>query len=153
MRYRHSPTVTRHDRLRLGRRFIDRQDNTVFSITIYDTREDLDNAMREADSEYRFAGLAALGCTAIDARSFEVVAEAVDDGAAEFDFATLVPPEGDRLLESGNQLPRRLLSHPSGEVRAVGDRYCAPWHSGIACVACEPRYGRSSRPRPQYCSA
>jgi hypothetical protein len=48
--------------------------------------------MRKADSEYRFASLAALGCTALDARSFEVVAGAVDDGAAEFDFATLVPP-------------------------------------------------------------
>ncbi|MEU1993705.1 hypothetical protein ABZ511_04570 [Nocardia gamkensis] len=75
--------------------FVDRQDDTVFSITIYDTREDLDNAMREADSEYRFASLAALGCTALDARSFEVVAGAVDDGAAEVDFATRVPPVRD----------------------------------------------------------
>ncbi|WP_280295590.1 hypothetical protein [Nocardia abscessus] len=75
--------------------FVDQQDNTVFSITIYDTREDLDNAMREADSDYRFASLAKLGCTAVDARSFEVVAGAVDGDASAVDFATGVAPMDD----------------------------------------------------------
>ncbi|MGY1937825.1 hypothetical protein [Nocardia gipuzkoensis] len=44
--------------------------------------------MREAGSDYRFASLAELGCTAFDARSFEVVAGAVD-------FATGVAPMDD----------------------------------------------------------
>ncbi len=39
--------------------------------------------MRKADSEYRFACLAELGCTTLDARSFEVVAGAVDVKAPE----------------------------------------------------------------------
>ncbi|WP_157114603.1 hypothetical protein [Nocardia niwae] len=51
--------------------------------------------MREADSEYRFTGLAGPGCTALDARSFEVVAGAIDDSATEFDFTTRAPPMRD----------------------------------------------------------
>ncbi|WP_405166335.1 hypothetical protein OG203_15340 [Nocardia sp. NBC_01499] len=72
--------------------FVDHQDNTVFSITIYDTKEDLDNAMRDSDSEFRFSTLAKLGCTAVDARTFEVVAGAVNPDAPEVDFAKLIPP-------------------------------------------------------------
>ncbi|QIS15670.1 hypothetical protein [Nocardia arthritidis] len=75
--------------------FVDRQDNTVFSITMYDTEEDLHNAMREAKSEYRFESLAKLGCTALDAREFEVVAGAVAPDAPEVDFAKLIPIEKD----------------------------------------------------------
>ncbi|MBF6474542.1 hypothetical protein [Nocardia abscessus] len=51
--------------------------------------------MREAGSDYRFASLAELGCTAFDARSFEVVAGAVDGDAAAVDFATGVAPMDD----------------------------------------------------------
>lgn len=72
--------------------FVDCTDDTVFSITIYDTEEDLHHAMSEADSEFRFATLAKLGCTALDARAFEVVAGAVNPDAPEVDFAKIVPP-------------------------------------------------------------
>ncbi|MGV9680596.1 hypothetical protein ACWDSJ_35440 [Nocardia sp. NPDC003482] len=73
--------------------FVDPTDGTVFSITIYETEEDLAGAMREAGSEYRFASLAKIGCTAVDARRLEVVAGAVAADAADVDFATIVPPQ------------------------------------------------------------
>ncbi|MGK5532614.1 hypothetical protein [Streptomyces sp. URMC 129] len=72
--------------------FVDKKDNTIFSITIYDTEEDLNAAMQEATSEFRFQSLATLGCTAVDARTFEVVAGAVNPDAPEVDFKALVPP-------------------------------------------------------------
>jgi hypothetical protein len=72
--------------------FVDPKDNTIFSITIYDTEEDLNNAMQEATSEFRFQSLATLGCTAVDARSFEVVAGHVNADAPEVDFKSMVPP-------------------------------------------------------------
>jgi hypothetical protein len=71
--------------------FVDNQDGTVFSITIYDTEEDLANAMRDADSEYRYASLAKLGCTPLDAPTLEVVAGSVDPDAPEVDFAQVIP--------------------------------------------------------------
>jgi hypothetical protein len=71
--------------------FVDRKDSTIFSITIYDTEEDLRAAMNEADSDFRYQSLARLGCRAVDARAFDVVAGAVNRSAPEVDFATLVP--------------------------------------------------------------
>ncbi|UGT66932.1 hypothetical protein LTT66_27320 [Nocardia gipuzkoensis] len=51
--------------------------------------------MREAGSDYRFASLAEPGCTALDARAFEVVAGAVDGDAAAIEFATGIAPMDD----------------------------------------------------------
>ncbi|RDI63563.1 hypothetical protein [Nocardia pseudobrasiliensis] len=73
--------------------FVDPTDGTVFSITMYDTEDDLANAMREAGSEYRFASLAKLGCTAVEARALEVVAGDVAADAPEVDFPDLIPPQ------------------------------------------------------------
>ncbi|MFE3054236.1 hypothetical protein [Nocardia sp. NPDC059239] len=67
--------------------FLDEQDGTMFSITLYDTEKDLEHAMRDADSEHRHTTLARLGCTPIDARTLEVVAGAVADNAAKVDFS------------------------------------------------------------------
>lgn len=67
--------------------FLDRQDETMFSITLYDTEKDLEHAMGVADSEHRYDTLERLGCTAIDARTLEVVAGAVADDAVEVDFS------------------------------------------------------------------
>lgn len=58
----------------------------VFSITIYDSEENLREAMAEAGSDYRFSSLARLGCTAVDARAFEVIAGAVNDAAPPAHF-------------------------------------------------------------------
>ncbi len=72
--------------------FVDPKDSSIFSITIYDTEEDLNKAMREATSEFRFQSLATLGCTAVDARTFEVVAGQINPDAPEVDFKSIVPP-------------------------------------------------------------
>ncbi|HEY4022405.1 MAG TPA: hypothetical protein VGM75_27195 [Pseudonocardiaceae bacterium] len=64
----------------------EQKQGNVFSITIYNTKDDLDNAMQEKDSRYRFATLGKLGCTATDARSFEVVAGRVNPDVPEADF-------------------------------------------------------------------
>ena len=53
----------------------------VFSITIYDGEEDLQAAMSEAGSDYRFSTLARLGCHAVDAQALEVIAGAVNEAA------------------------------------------------------------------------
>jgi hypothetical protein len=76
--------------------FVDRADGAVFSITVYDTEDDLRHAMRDADSELRFSTLAALGCTPLDARTFDVVAGAVNPDAPEVDFAALIPRPGEQ---------------------------------------------------------
>ncbi|MVU81456.1 hypothetical protein GPX89_29975 [Nocardia sp. ET3-3] len=66
--------------------FLDEQDGTMFSITLYDTEKDLEHAMRDADSEHRYSTLARLGYTPVDARALEVVAGEVAGDVAEVDF-------------------------------------------------------------------
>jgi len=60
----------------------------IFSFTIYDTQEHLKDAMKEADSQYRFDTLAKLNCEPIDAGEYEVIAGAVQGNVsfAESDF-------------------------------------------------------------------
>jgi hypothetical protein len=60
----------------------------VFSITVYDSEEDLHDAMSEAKSDYRFSTLARLGCSAVEARAFEIIAGAVNTAAPPAEFTT-----------------------------------------------------------------
>ncbi|MFD6157642.1 hypothetical protein ACFWF7_36935 [Nocardia sp. NPDC060256] len=50
------------------------------------------HAMAITVREFRFASLAELGCTALDARAFEVVAGAMNPDAPEVGFAKIIPP-------------------------------------------------------------
>jgi hypothetical protein len=56
--------------------FADRDSGRVFSITIFETAEDLERAMAISDSEFRFRTLAGLGCTAVAATALDVIAGA-----------------------------------------------------------------------------
>lgn len=70
------PAVARERGFRGVWFFLDRDSGKFFSITLYETEEDL-RAAQEGIRELRAKALSALGCTPVSAASLEVVASRV----------------------------------------------------------------------------
>lgn len=90
LRQKATPQVTTESGFRQTFFFVDRDHHggttDVFSMTLYDTEEDLNKAMETADSEFRRKMLGNLGCYATEARTFDVVAGAINPDAPEVDL-------------------------------------------------------------------
>lgn len=90
LRHETTPHVTTESGFRQIYFFVDRDHHggttDVFSMTLYNSEEDLNKAMETADSEFRWRILGSLGCYGIDARTFDVVAGAVNPDAPEVDL-------------------------------------------------------------------
>jgi hypothetical protein len=90
LRHATIPHITTESGYRQAFFFVDRDHHggttDVFSITIYTTEDDLNQAMETADSEFRWQTLLSLEAYPLDARTFDVVAGAINPDAPEVDL-------------------------------------------------------------------